>query len=116
MSKDWKKALGYEIDLTLNAIVYDVSYKGFTVEKIYKKYSPTIAGLLAKQRTQLLARVREEIEKSRKKIPNEFYSFRPKDHMTNEEYEKYQYDEGFNLSVEEQLKKLEIISEEGKGD
>ena len=67
-----------------------------------------------KQRTQLLARVREEIEKSRKKIPNEFYSFRPKDHMTNEEYEKYQYDEGFNLSVEEQLKKLEIISEEGK--
>ena len=108
MNKKWEEELKIVILEVLMKAKPPV--KGYPISQLEIK----LIAFIAKQRTQLLARVREEIEKSRKKIPNEFYSFRPKYHMTNEEYEKYQYDEGFNLSVEEQLKKLEIISEEVK--
>ena len=104
MTKDWEEEFIYDIDLLLNAVVYDVTEKGVTMTGIYRKNRPIIKDIIAKQRTKILARVREEVIGP----PLIVYDKGESTGLST------RFMDGVNQLKKEQLKKLEIISEEGK--
>ena len=104
MSKDWKEDFvkKFEQYWVGDNYKYGVGYLAWESMQVWLKEELHI--LLAKQRTQLLARVREEVTKTR--FPH-----------TNRLWKTIGYSQIMYIVKklkEEQLKKLEIISEEGK--